>query len=217
MEITNEDCENNTYMISDMASSANEYNEDSNSSEQDEGNDEQLSNNSDEITKLRDLMPLKTNIDFENCDDSFLLTFLQARRFDVDNAFDLLCNYFEFRKKNPNFFKDIKASELRYVLEDGFPCVLPHSDSGGSKFVVLFAGTWDVETFNVETILKAMILSFQHLSKEMEVRQNGIVLLVDFSGWTTNHAKSLNIGYLNKIVAVFQVKYDLKNSFFQSS
>lgn len=211
-DIRDNDCENEATTFSngiDMATSGNEFYEDSNSNSSEQDVDDDTPQCSDEVAKLRDLLPLRTDIDLQGCDDLFLLAFLQARRFNVDCAFDLLCTYFEFRKKNPNFFEDLKASELRYVLEDGFPCVLPHLDPEGSKMMVLFAGTWDIETFDVEIILKAFILSFQHLSKTRQVRQKGIVLLVDFSGWTTNHAKKLNIGYISKITSIFQVNIDI--------
>lgn len=167
--------------------------------------EEQATANADQIQSLRDLMPLRTDINFKECDDLFLLAVLQARRFDLDNSFELLCNYFEFRKKNAHLFEDLKASELRYALEDGFPCVLPVNDSHGCRIMVLFPGTWDLETFAIETLMKSIILSLEHLSKIKKVRQNGVLLLVDFSGWTTNHATKLNIGNLRKVIAVFQV------------
>lgn len=158
-----------------------------------------------DLQRLRDLMPLKSDIDFKNCDDAFLQAVLQARRFNMDSSFELLCNYFNFREKYPQLFENLTASELRYAIEDGFPCVLPNTDSHGSKIMVLFPGTWDVETFDIETLLKAIILSLEHLSKIRLVRINGIVLLVDFSGWSTNHTAILTIRILRKIVAVFQV------------
>lgn len=159
----------------------------------------------DKIQSLRDLMPLRADINFKQCNDVLLMSILQARRFDLANSFELLCSYLEFRKKNVELFDNLKASELRYALEDGFPCVLPENDLDGSEIMVLFPGNWDTESFTIEILMKTIIFSLENLSQNGKVRESGIVLLVDFSGWTTNHATKLNIGILRKVISVFQV------------
>ncbi|EDO33762.1 predicted protein, partial [Nematostella vectensis] len=159
------------------------------------------------INAIREQMPLKSDIDFEGCDDEMLLRYLRARGHNVVAAFALLCSHIEFHKNNPELLKGLNAFELRYILEDGFPCVLPYMDPVGSTIMVLFPGMWDTDTFSPDTLLQALMLTLMHLSESLTVQSRGVVLLVDFSEWTSTQAAYLNIKYIKKIVTIFENCY----------
>lgn len=73
-------------------------------------------------------------------DDSFLLRFLRARKFDYDRALQLLLNYHAGRKAWPEVFKDLKPSTVKHVLDLGFLAVLPHPDPNGRFILCLRPG-----------------------------------------------------------------------------
>ncbi|XP_078382116.1 clavesin-2-like isoform X2 [Oculina patagonica] len=146
--------------------------------------------------------------DLERSDeDAFLLIFLRARRYQVEESFQLLCNYFKFRTKNVAVFQNLSAWHLHHVIEDGFPCVLPYTNQNGAKMIIIFAGSWDSETYGTEEILKGFIMSMERLIEDDDTQLNGIVVIADFSGWTATHASNLSLSFIRQVFAMFQDHY----------
>ena len=161
------------------------------------------------IKALRSRIKQESNnngVRLNRIDDAFLLLFLRARYFRVDTSYELLCNYHEFRNKNASIFQNISAWQLHHVIEDGFPCVLPYSNQNGAKMMVIFAGGWDTETYGTVDILKAFVLSMERLIEDDEVQRNGIVIIADFTGWTTTHTSHLSIAFIRQVCCMFQVR-----------
>lgn len=73
-------------------------------------------------------------------DDTFLLRFLRARKFDYDRALQLLLNYHAGRKAWPEVFQDLKPSTVKHVLDLGFLTVLPQPDPNGRYILCLRPG-----------------------------------------------------------------------------
>ena len=163
------------------------------------------------IRALRSRIIQERNDNFvhmERGDDEFLLLFLRACRFSVDASFELFCKYNIFRDKNASIYQNLSAWESHHVIEDGFPCVLPYGDQNGAKMMVIFAGGWDTDTYGTVDILKAFILSMEHLIKDDEVQMNGILIIADFSGWTATHASRLSLAFIRQIYSMFQVSFN---------
>ena len=137
--------------------------------------------------------------------DISLRRFLRARGNNVERAFELLCQYHDFRHRNPSLFVNATASELHFVLEDGIPCVLPDKDVKGRTLVVLFAGAWDCDTYGMAEILKALLLTMERLSEDEDVQTNGIVILTDFTGWGSKQTSHVTFSSLRKAIDIFQV------------
>ncbi|KAJ7361753.1 Clavesin-1 [Desmophyllum pertusum] len=146
-------------------------------------------------------------LDLGRSDDAFLMIFLRARRYNVEESFQLLSNYIEFRSKNAAIFENLSAWQLHHVIEDGFPCVLPYSDQNGAQMIIIFAGSWDTDTYGTEEILKAFILSMERLIENDEAQLNGIVIIADFSGWTASHASRLSLSFVRQVFSMFQDHY----------
>jgi len=53
-----------------------------------------------------------------------------ARKYRVDESFQLIVNYRTFRIKNPELFKRLNGLDvlIQQALRDGFPYVLPDRD-----------------------------------------------------------------------------------------
>lgn len=117
-------------------------------------------------TLLQEQPNLRTRLD-----DSFLLRFLRARKFDYDRALQLLLNYHAGRKAWPEVFKDLKPSTVKHVLDLGFLTVLPHPDPNGRFILCLRPG------------LRCLLL----FSKTFSALYNLILLAVS---WLIMHACS---------------------------
>ena len=138
-------------------------------------------------------------------EDAFLLIFLRARKYNVEESFKRLSNYIEFRARNASVCQNLSVWQLHHVIEDGFPCVLPYGNQNGAKMLVIFAGSWDTDTYGTEEILKAFILSMERLIENDDAQLNGIVIIADFSGWTATQASRLTLSFIRRVFAMFQV------------
>lgn len=66
-------------------------------------------------------------------DDATLLKFLYARKFNVPDAYQLLQNYYWYRKKHGAMFDNfsVEAGDIRKALENVLPGVLTSRDRKG--------------------------------------------------------------------------------------
>ena len=193
----------------DLTSSTEDIIYEQNLSEQDDDEESAQSQHKEKIKALRSRIKEDRNNNFahlERNDDAFLLLFLQARYFRVPASYQLLCNYKEFRAKNASVFQNLSAWRLHHVIEDGFPCVLPYNNQNGAKMMVIFAGGWDTETYGSVDILKAFILSMERLIEDKDVQRNGIIIIADFSGWTTTHTSQLSVSFIRQVCCMLQVR-----------
>lgn len=159
------------------------------------------------IQLLRDRMVYRPDLPFKRTDNKFLLRFLRARKFDEERAFKLLCTHIEFQKHNRHFFRGLNLPELRHVLGEGFPGVLPSTDSNGSRVLVLFPGRWNKDLFSFEEIVKALLFTMEELLTEEETQVNGVVAIIDFSGWSIKrHARYISTHELRSVINIFQVR-----------
>ena len=165
------------------------------------------SQHADEIKALRSKIQHSINNDVQirRTDDDFFLLFLRACDFNVNASFELWCNYNQFRARNCDIYENLSAWQLHHVIEDGCPCVLPYSNQNGAKFMVIFAGCWDTESYGKADILTALILSMERLIEDSEAQRSGIIVITDFSGWTASHASQLSVSFIRQICCMFQV------------
>jgi hypothetical protein len=158
------------------------------------------------IQLLRDRMVFRPDLPFRNTDEKYLLRFLRARKFDEERAFQLLCSHIEFKRRNGELFEGLCLENLRHVLEEGFPGVLESRDSNGSRVLVLFPGRWNIELFSFQELVKALVFTMEELIAEEETQVNGIIAIVDFTGWSLRkHARYISIRELRNVIKIFQV------------
>ncbi|XP_047107409.1 clavesin-2-like isoform X2 [Schistocerca piceifrons] len=127
------------------------------------------------INAVRQLILKSPTIGSTRTDDEFLLRFLRARKCNVPDAFELLCNYCSYRQQNSSLFEKFGPADtaLQQALRDGFPGVLPQRDRRGRRVLVIFAANWDPSSYDLLTIYKAILYS---LEKLIELPRNQIYL-----------------------------------------
>jgi len=157
-----------------------------------------------DIEALRDKIKLRPDILINRDDDEFLIRFLRARKYNKDKAFELLCNYCQFRRKHQTFFKSLKVSCLRPVFEDGLPMVSPVRDQYGRSVIFLFSGNWNTSLYTFEDILRALLLTVEYLIESERTQLFGVTLVIDFTGWKLGDTKLINKQHLLDAVNVFQ-------------
>ncbi|XP_068120452.1 alpha-tocopherol transfer protein-like [Hyperolius riggenbachi] len=160
--------------------------------------------------RLRDVQALRDMIwkDYPNLrtrvDDSFLLRFLRARKFDYDRALQLLVNYYSCRKGWPEVFTDLRPSAVRPVLDSGFISVLPHTDREGRRIVCVRPGQWNPQNYGFSENVRALYLTLEKLIESEDTQVNGIVILADYEGVGLSQASHMGPFVAKRVTGILQ-------------
>ncbi|XP_063815627.1 alpha-tocopherol transfer protein-like [Pseudophryne corroboree] len=163
-----------------------------------------------DVQALRDMIwkeypNLKTRVD-----DSFLLRFLRARKFDYDRALQLLVNYYSCRKGWPEVFTDLRPSAVKPVLDCGFLTVLPHADSEGRRIVCIRPGLWNPRNYPITDNVRAMYLLLEKMIESEETQVNGIVILADYEGVGLSQASHFGPFMARKTIGILQDGFPIR-------
>ncbi|XP_049856035.1 clavesin-2-like [Schistocerca gregaria] len=146
------------------------------------------------INAVRQLILKSPTIGSTRTDDEFILRFLRARKCNVPDAFELLCNYCSYRQQNSSLFEKFGPTDtaLQQALRDGFPGVLPQRDRRGRRVLVIFAANWDPSSYDLLTIYKAILYSLEKLIELPRNQVSGFIFIVDWSGFSFSQSSKLN-------------------------
>ncbi|KAM4691488.1 alpha-tocopherol transfer protein-like [Rhinophrynus dorsalis] len=163
-----------------------------------------------DVEALRDMIwkeypNLKTRVD-----DSFLLRFLRARKFDYDRALQLLVNYYNCRKGWPEVFNDLRPSAVKPVLDSGFLTVLPSRDREGRKIVCIRPGCWNPRDYPITENIRAIYLSLEKLIESEETQVNGIVILADYNDVGFSQASHFGPFIAKKVIGILQDGFPIR-------
>lgn len=160
------------------------------------------------IQGLRGLIYQSREFEFKNNmkqDDSTLLKFLYARKFNVADAYELLQNYYVYRKKNQDIFKDfhVGASDIRTALENGLPGVLNSKDRKGRCVLIINANNWDC-SYSLISVYRALLFSLEYLINDINNQANGFVVIVDWTEFSFRQSMNLKPGTLKLMIEGLQ-------------
>lgn len=158
------------------------------------------------IQEMRNLIATRPDVCILRSDDAFILRFLRARKFNVNQAFLLFIQYFQYRQKNSTIFKSFQASEhgVKQALLDGFPGVLPRCDHYGRHILVIFTANWDHWRYALVSIYRAILLSLERLLEDEDTQVNGFVIIVDWTEFSFKQSSQLNPKLLKLIIEGLQ-------------
>lgn len=160
------------------------------------------------LQSLRNLIQQSRDLEFKSNikqDEATLLKFLHAKKFNVEDACQLLQNYYWYRKKNYEIFKDfsLNASDIKMALENGLPTVLSSKDRKGRCVLVLTASNWDC-SYNLMSVYRSLLFSLEFLITEVHNQANGFVVIVDWTEFTIRQSWNLKFGILKLMIEGLQ-------------
>lgn len=138
-------------------------------------------------------------------DDTTLLKFLYARKFDLEESFTLLKNYFWYRKRNPEIFQNLtlEAEDIEKALENSLPGVLGQKDRKGRSVLVFTGSNWDC-SYGLLGIYRALLFSLEHLIEHVHNQTNGFVVIVDWTEFTFRQSTYLKPSILKLMIEGLQ-------------
>ncbi|KAG8442003.1 hypothetical protein GDO86_010972 [Hymenochirus boettgeri] len=142
--------------------------------------------------------------------DEYLLRFLRARDFCIDQAFKLLKNYHKWREECPEITANLCPSSLLNLYRAGYHAVLKSRDDSGSKVLVYRIEQWEPKEFTAYEVFRVSLITSELIVKEEETQRNGIKAIFDLQGWRLVHAFQITPSMAKRIAGVMTDSFPLK-------
>uniref|UniRef100_A0A336MYS2 CSON010304 protein n=1 Tax=Culicoides sonorensis TaxID=179676 RepID=A0A336MYS2_CULSO len=133
------------------------------------------------LKEFRDWISVNKKIIACPTDESFLLRFLRARKFNIKEAGELFENYLFYNTAYPQWFQNISTSDaaVAELIDNGFIVPLPKRDKAGRTIIFYRTKRLDPERFSSADMTKAQELVCRRLLKNDEVQIGGAIFLWD--------------------------------------
>ena len=158
------------------------------------------------VTELRRAINAEcNNLKDVRTDDNYLIKFLRPKKYSVSKTLNLFKNYHRIRQSNPDIFNDLRPETLRYVWESGFVGGLLDRDKEGRRVMLVFPRHWQPQEVGLKDALRSLICQLEYLVDNAETQITGVTMIVDFSKFTFEQARSLRPSYIQLLVNLVQV------------
>ncbi|XP_065176514.1 retinaldehyde-binding protein 1-like [Sycon ciliatum] len=149
---------------------------------------------------------------FPREDDSFLVRFLRARKYDVERAFSLLINFTTYRIDHPELFEGVTLDSVRPTLEYCLPFILRDRDDEGRRVVIFQPSRIDPERYSHDSVQQAIVYALDALIDDEEAQVNGFILIEDYSNMTIRKILGLDQRLMKRLSTLFQDAYPARFS-----
>ncbi|CAB3234098.1 unnamed protein product [Arctia plantaginis] len=159
------------------------------------------------LVALKDTVDSSLNLalrDKSRCqDDNFLRRFLYARKHDVQQSFELLVRYHQYRREHPELWATADGGVLR-ALSDGLPGVLAQRDRRGRCVLLMFASNWIPHACPLISVFRSLLLTIERTLEEVQNQANGYVIIVDWTEFTFKQSCNLQAKVLKMMIDCLQ-------------
>lgn len=122
--------------------------------------------------------------------DDFLLRYIRSRNYHVNSAFERLQNHMYIRRiKNPEVYARLYPSAVYDALENGGARVLRGRDDKSRHVLLVRLSEWNPDEICVDDFLLAVMLLGWEMLGCKETQLNGMVILIDGTGFGLKHAR----------------------------
>jgi hypothetical protein len=153
------------------------------------------------LAQMRDWIS-KTNY-IRDCrvDSNFLLRFLRVKKFSVPLAQETLLKYIAMRQQHTHWFHSTTIADplVLDLVNRGVAFALPGRDKFGRRVMFTVGGNIDSSYHTSESVMKAIMLTFESMLEDEETQIRGFSHILDESGITLSHLTLWNPTDLSKI------------------
>ncbi|XP_069698217.1 alpha-tocopherol transfer protein-like [Periplaneta americana] len=162
------------------------------------------------IQEFRDLIYERGDVVPHRTDDSFLIRFLRARRFDPEKAHRLMVNYYKFKENNPEIHNDVKPMNMRFIGDDDVLSVLPYREQTGRRMMIYRIGNWNPSNYTVEEVFKATVIVLELAVLEQRAQILGGICIFDLAGLSLQHAWQITPSIAKKTVELLVTSFPIR-------
>jgi hypothetical protein len=88
------------------------------------------------MQQLKDMIYERGDCNPHRMDEDFLIKFLRARFWKVENAYKLLCRYTHFRENNKHWIENVRPLSLKSLGEEKIMTTTPYRDQTGKRMLI---------------------------------------------------------------------------------
>ncbi|XP_055384319.1 clavesin-2-like [Condylostylus longicornis] len=154
------------------------------------------------IQEFRDMIFEKGDFTPHRTDTEFLTKFLRARYWRVESSYNLLKNYYSFRRANKELYEKVHPLDLKPVGDAGIVTVVPYKDQLGRRIIIYRFGNWIPSKIPSDDIFKASLLLLEVGALEPSVQVLGGVGIFDLSNLSLNHLLHLTPAVAQRMLAL---------------
>ncbi|KAH8024163.1 hypothetical protein HPB51_021784 [Rhipicephalus microplus] len=164
---------------------------------------ETLAKRREALNKLRQLLEAEPDLN-ANRDEEFLLRFLRVRKYNVESALQTIKNYYRNKASSDSLYRDflpctVPAAARQLVM------ILPDKDVFGRPVLLLKPGkrnvrasSWMTNEVSYLDLHRAGLFCLEQLARDPAAQVLGIVLLIDFGGFTVDKLLFASVSLLRK-------------------
>ncbi|XP_076270362.1 clavesin-2 isoform X1 [Rhynchophorus ferrugineus] len=162
------------------------------------------------LEDFRDMIFARGDCTPHRTDDDFLLRFLRGRKFNLESAYRLLVNYYEFREDNPEFFNNINIYKLLRIGCDSIITVPPYREQTGRRIILYRMGKWNPEKYSITELFQATLIALELAILEPRAQILGGIGMFDMSDLTLSQAYHMTPSIAHKIVQIMVTSFPMK-------
>lgn len=138
-----------------------------------------------------------------------------------------LKNYIKMVKNYPELFTNLRVARLKHVFDRDHLLIPSSRDQNGRRVLILnarnylerfffplmkfafsclFSGDWDYNVISLDDMYSAFVLCFQMVVADVDNQVRGVVLILDFKGFSLDQVKQFTPSFVKKLADLIQVK-----------
>jgi hypothetical protein len=154
------------------------------------------------MQQLKDMVYEKGDCNPHRMDDDFLIKFLRARFWKVDNAYKLLCRYTKLREDNIQWVDKVNPLKLALLGEENIISTTPYRDQTGKRMLIYRFGNWKPSKVPIDELFKATLVVLDIGIMEPRAQVLGGVGIFDLEGLSMNHTFHMSPSVAQKMIAM---------------
>ncbi|CAN7998721.1 unnamed protein product, partial [Ixodes hexagonus] len=166
----------------------------------------------DTISELRELINAESDLKCPS-DEPFLVKFLRARKYRVEEAFSTIRKYFRIRQVHQDIFRDLLPSRIMFnevFHRNKLVTILEQRDHLGRLVAILRLGAWRPDMCPLNELFRAGVLVGEHFLLDETTQIAGVVAVVDLEGLSFEHFRHYTPSVIKKLIQLAQECYPIR-------
>ncbi|KAL1430459.1 hypothetical protein MTO96_014904 [Rhipicephalus appendiculatus] len=146
-------------------------------------------------------------------DEEFLVKFLRARKYDVEEALKNIRKYFRVKQETREMFDNLNPYSVPFdatCREHRLVTVSRQRDSLGRGVVLLRLGAWNSRMCSLIDYFRVSLVQVEWLLFQQDVQIRGVVFVLDFKGLSVYHITQYTPYFMSKLLYLMQDCYPIR-------
>ncbi|KAH6935413.1 hypothetical protein HPB50_005573 [Hyalomma asiaticum] len=164
------------------------------------------------IEKLRRLLAEEPWLECPT-DEEFLVKFLRARKYDVEESLKNIRKYFRVKQETREMFDNLNPYSVPFdaaCREHRLVTVSRQRDSLGRGVVLLRLGAWNSGMCSLNDYFRVSLVQVEWLLFQQDVQIRGVVFVLDFKGLSVYHITQYTPYFMSKLLYLMQDCYPIR-------